>query len=279
MPTSEIFLSFMRRLIFCFFLIVLGATASHAQNAGNVGIYTREVTVFTAQSTTKSSAILPDFGFAAHNLTYCNSAFQGSIDFEYSPTGPSPFVPVILTRAAYPSGITATDSACHVLQLGGYYPNLRVTVTPTAGSLSATYSASAAPIPIVSTGLGTFGPSPPIVCDQNSIQSVATGNTATIGNIGPYFAGDTIVICSFSIAFNAATTTGQVSLNWGTSVACSTLSGATWEAFTTASSPQFISVPVTQRSFIPATSSFPCFQNSSGAFAVISISYASVHGL
>jgi hypothetical protein len=279
MPTSEIFLSFVRRLIFCFFLIVLGATASHAQNAGNVGIYTREVPVFTAQSTTAHSAILPDFGFAAHNLTYCNSLFQGSIDFEYSPTGPSPFVPVILARAAYPSGITATDSACHVLQLGGYYPNLRITVTPTAGSVTATYSGSAAPIPIVSTGLGTFGPSPPIVCDQNAIQSVTSGSTASIGNVGPYYSGDAIVICSFSISFFGATTAGQVALDWSISVACSTLSGQTWAAFTTANTPQFFSVPIPQRSFIPATRSFPRLTNSSGSVAIVSISYASVHTL
>ena len=66
--TAELFLSFVRRVIFSFFLIVLAAFACHAQNAGNVGIYTRQITVFTNQATTASAGIFPDFGFAANFL-------------------------------------------------------------------------------------------------------------------------------------------------------------------------------------------------------------------
>src|ERR1700683_1842722 len=89
-----------------------------AQNAGNVGIYTRSVSVFTGQATSGSSFIFPDFGFAANFLDFCNTGFSGNIDVEYHPTNLATGVYVALATASFP----APDSKCHTLQIGGYRP-------------------------------------------------------------------------------------------------------------------------------------------------------------
>src|SRR5208282_929797 len=100
MRVSELFLTFVRRMIFSFFLILAVAVASHAQNNGTAGVATGEITVFSAQSSAASSggvwpcvqpngttpnpcAVFPDHGYAANYLTYCNTAFVGTIDVEW----------------------------------------------------------------------------------------------------------------------------------------------------------------------------------------------------
>ena len=244
----------------------------HAQNAGNVGIYTREVPVFTAQSTATSSAILPDFGFGANYLTYCNTGFTGTIDLEWSPTGSAPFI--ALAQASY---VTATDSNCHVLQVGGYFPNLRSTVNPTAGTISAWYSASSAPIAYAPSGIGSNGPTAPPVCDLDAVAvGIATGTTGP-SNASPRSPGDLVLVCGFTISFNGTPSTGSISLVWSASGAC-TSAPVTWEAYTAASTPQLFNVLLPQRG-PNSTLQYPCVLNSSGVSVDISVSYASVHSL
>lgn len=290
---EKAFTKFVRRFIVTFLLVLLAALVGcvprplKAQNTGTVGIATRELPVFTAQASSASSGgtwqcngsttpiscpVLPDLGAAANFLTYCNTGFEGTIDLEWSPTGSAPFI--VLTQASYPG---VADNQCHTLQVGGYFPNLRSTVTRTAGTISAWYTASASPIPLVSAGLGTNGPSSPINCDQNAIQAGLTAATTSIGSVSPIQTGDTVVICAFSISFNGATSTGTVSLQWSSSTACST-TFPTWQIYTTSSTPQTIPVPVPQRG--PNTGhEYACLVNNSGATVEIAVSWASVHGL
>jgi hypothetical protein len=269
----------LRRVLLVFVLLALVALATHAhaQNAGNVGIYTREVPVFTAQSTTLSSKIFPDFGFACNFLSYQTTNFTGVITVEWAPPGTSTYI--TLTEASFPLG--ATDTGNHVLSVGGYFPNMRSTVTPSAGSLNAEYTASSAPCPFVATGLGSNGPTPPIVCDRNAIQVVASGSApVSIASLGPILAGDTIVICGLTISTNGTTSAGTFGILWANSAAnCTTAIASTWGEYVTANTPQLFTVLVPQRAYFPQSTPYPCFQNSSGASAEISISYASVHGI
>ena len=273
MNTSELFLAFVRRLIFSFFVILLVSTASHAQAGGTVGIYTRQISVFHNQSSTASAAIFPDFGFGANYLSYQTNAFTGTVTVEWSPTGVAPFY--VIAQASYASA--QPDTAYHILQVGGYWPNMRSTVTPTSGNLSAWYTASASPIPLYSAGLGSNGPTSPIICDRNALVSITTGTTADIA--GPLLTNDTVVICSFTVTFPAAPSTGNVIVEWGTTNSCGTVTGPSWESYTSATTPVFLPVSVQQRSPFNSTYPYACFVNNSGGGVIASFSYASVHGL
>ncbi len=278
----------MRRLGLACVLIFVAVTFSHGQNSGVVGIATEELQIFSAQATLLASGgtwqcmnspvpiacpFFPDHGFGANFLSYCNTAFIGSIDLEWSPTG-STTSTIVLAQANYPSG--GSDSACHTLQVGGYFPNMRSVVKPTSGSLSAWYTASAAPIPLITPGLGSNGSTAPIVCDQNIAVTITTGGTIEI--IGPTFTGDTVVLCGFSVSLNGAASAGNLQVVWAGSIAC-TGGSLSWESFTTSLTPQFFAVPYAVRSLLPSIDPYACLVNNSGATVYASFSFASVHGL
>lgn len=275
--TGELFLTFVRRLIFAFLFIGLVASLqAHGQISGPIGIYTREIPVFTAQSTTLASTNFPDFGFGCNVLSYQTSGFTGTIDFDWVPPVAPPAVstPIILKQASY----SQADTAVHTLQLGGYYPNLRSTVTPSGGSLNAQYTAQANSCPIVASGLGSNGDASPIVPDRN-YQAAGFLTATTLNIAGPTLTGDTIVITSFDISFAGAPSAGNLQLAWGTSSACSTKSGPSWEMLTTASTSQFLTVLVPQRSLLVSAYPYACFTNNSGVTLSLNVAYASVHGL
>jgi hypothetical protein len=272
MQTSELFLAFLRRLIFAFLVLALGTGLCHAQNGGNVGIYTREVTVFTNQSATKSSTIFPDFGFGCNFLSFKNSSFVGMIDVEWSPTGAAPFYSIV----QYSATSLTPDSGYHTLQIGGFWPNMRSTVTPTSGNLSAWYTAQAGPCPLFGSGIGSNGPTSPIVCDLSAAYAPASGATNSL-LLQPQNAGDVIVVCDFSISFQGATSTGGIVLSFATSAACSTLAPESWAMYTTSSTPQTFNFSVLQHG--SATYPYLCVTNTSGSAFAIGLSYASVHGL
>jgi len=267
---SELFLTFVRRLIFAFLLIgMVASLQAHGQISGTVGIYTRQTSVFTAQATTASSAFFPDFGFACNALSYQTTAFTGTITLEWVPPGSS--TAIVLKRASY---FTSADTGNHVLQLGEYFPNLRSTVTPSGGSLNAQYTAISTGCPIASSGLGSNGDASPIVCDHNNVVAVSPG---TVGEIsGPINIGDTFVICGFMISFASAPSTGTVALGASSSSACSTYS-IPWEMYTSAGTPVVVPILI-QQTLIPSAD-YACFANNSGVSVFVSYSYASVHGL
>ena len=240
-----------------------------AQNSGIVGIYTREFTVFTAVSsgTGKTSGIFPDYGFAQQSLFVCNSGgFSGSIDLEWSPTGTGgTYYPVL--KANY-----SNDSQCHTLQLGGYFPNLRSTMTRTAGSLSAWYTASAAPISFFPAATGSNGGSSPFQCDQFQTSTVITSGGFTALAIT---SGRGLAVCAFTISFGGATSvqTDGVQVGYG-----ATCSGGVfpWFITTTASTPQTLQVGSGLGAIFqtPVAVSNICVGNHSGASLKIAISYA-----
>jgi hypothetical protein len=292
MDVSKEFVTIVRRCAIAFALVLVcfavgDLVSPHrsalGQGSGTVGIQTTNIPVFSAQASTLSSGgiwqcnnanssgicpVLRDFGFAANFLTFCDSSFVGSIDLEWSPTNSlTTFYP--LSTATYKTA----DSLCHTLQVGGYFPNLRATVTVTSGSLSAWYTASSAPIPLYAAGIGTNGQTSPVICDNSSVLGVSTGTTGfAFANLNT---GDTVVVCNFSVSFGAATSTGTLSLGWANSTAC-TSAVASWVMETTSSTPQTLPIPVSQRSPVPA-SQYLCITNSSGASAEVSFSWASVH--
>lgn len=293
---KELFAALVRRWALCGLLLLLGlALRAHGQNAGVVGIATKEITVFNAQRITASSGgiwqcngsttpiqcpVLPDIGAAANYLTYCNTNFVGTIDLEWSPTGINGTF-LVLTFSTFGTA----DSACHQLQLGGYFPNLRSTVTATNGSLSAWYTSSAAPVAFFASAFGSNGATSPISCDLGNSVSQATAGTGLLAS--PINATDVVVICGMTVSFNGATSAGNIGIFWSASNACTSLSSsATWLIYTTSGTPQAIPVPIQQRnpnSIVvhgdAGLRNYPCVVNNSGATVEVSISYASVHGL
>lgn len=271
---------FVRRLLGCSlliaaaFLIMPGACVPpsrvSAQNAGTVGIQATEIQVFNNRATasTVTSAILPDFGFAANYVQFRGTSFTGVIDIEWTPPSPYSGSAIILTQASI------VDNNSHTLQLGGYSPNMvvRITNTGSGGTVNAWYKASSAPIPFAPNALGSNGATSPIVCDHTAYQSIGTGSTGSPFSI--INTGDVIVICGFSLSFNGATSAGNVQLGWSASGCPATVT--TWESYTTASTPQFISVPFQQRSSSPSTADIPCVANNSGATVYIDLNYASI---
>ena len=203
------------------FVNVMINPTSHvtAQNAGNTGTFTNAQVVFTNLAANGSSAVLQNIGQSAHFLTYCNTGFSGTIDLEVSFTGSAPWTPI--ASATY-GQLGITDSACHVLQAGGYFQNIRSTVSNySAGSLSAWYSSSSGPIAFTPAALGSNGPTSPVACDKTGTQSFAQNTTG--GNIVSGLPGAQIWVCQMTISFNGATTTGVIQLADGASGACSSL--------------------------------------------------------
>lgn len=271
------FLRFLGAVLLTLIVLAICLGAAHAQNAGTVGIYTREVQVFNAQAANAScgvyqngacsAPVFPDFGFGCNFLSIQNSSFTGTIDVEWSPTGSAPFFP--LAFATY--GI---DSGYHTLQVGGYYPNMRSTLTWSHGSLSAWYSAQSGPCPVFGSGLSTNGQTSPVLCQANMVISVATGTTALLA--APVNTGDTLVICGFTISFQAAPSSGTVQLIAAPSNACTSFATGPWESYTSTNSDLDLIVPIQQ---FFAAGSYACLINSSGVTALVSFGYASVHGL
>lgn len=250
-------------------VIVAVLLFSGFQNAGNTGTFTKAQLAFNAANSNRSSAIFFNIGQAAHYLTYCTaSAFVGTIDLEESFDGLTNWIPIA-------AATLNQDTACHVLQAGGYYQNVRSTITGySQGTISAWYSSSSGPIPFTPTGLSSAGAAPPIVCDQSAIADVLTSTTGHVGNGALNQPGNTYVICGMTISFRAATSAGTIILAWAADTTCA---GATvgWESWTAAGTPQTFSTSYPLRTSVPGQQ-VPCVINTSGAELFITISGASV---
>jgi hypothetical protein len=243
-----------------------------AQNAGVVGILARFIPVFTAATTSQSSKILSDIGQGVNILRFCDTGFVGTIDLEFQPN----------SGAAFQSLVGSTyngDSSCHSLTVNGYFPNLRSTLTISAGTVSAWYSASSGPAAYNSGALGTTGPVIPILCDENGFGEGLTGVVTNLSIGGGIFTGNTTQLCLTSLSFNGTTGAGKVQIGFATSTSC-TSPLFFWEILTTASTPQ--TVPLNAQVRNPQYVGggpylFPCMSNTSGATASISYGYAVVN--
>lgn len=285
MRTEDLFLAFIRRLMLAFLVIwlviVAMAARGHAQNAGNVGIYTRQVQVFNAATLTTSSAIFPDFGFASQSLFVCTTGFSGLIDLEWSPTGTAPFFPLVVGSYSNDTSCSGVGGPGHILQLGGYWPNLRSTVTVGSGTVSAWYTASAAPIPAFPSAISSNGATSPVSCDVTVALSVANGVTSKLAT----GAQAAVNICSMTISLAGAPASGTVDIGWSTNSLsqCAATLTNNWILNTTASTPQTLIFPAPQNLRAPPGTSmnpqYACLTNNSGTTLEISYTYASLNVL
>jgi hypothetical protein len=279
MQTSEIFLTIVRRALFALLLIAVIALVQtdsrvRAENAGIVGIETVEVPALT-NVLNGTSQILRDQGFAAHYLRYCPANWTGAISFEWAPNGVSSGFFVPLQTAL----VVTSDSQCHTLQLGGYYPNLRVrAVNQAVGTISAWYMASSAPIAYYSPTISSGGPSSPVSCDQNKSATIASGVTAFLA--GPILTGVNTFytrVCGMSISFAAAPGNGAVTLEWDIDNTCASTPNPNWAINTTASTPQVLPFPDLNLGSRPDNGlpqQFLCLANTSGQSLKVNYNYA-----
>jgi hypothetical protein len=278
MRVSDDFLALLQRVILAALLIlaVLAVTNASAQNLGTVGLQAQEVPVFSINSfsTVTHSQILNDQGQGLNILFFCGTSagFTGSIDLEWTPSPVTPastFYPLV--TANY-SNLFAT---CHSIQVGGYWPNIRSTVTPSGtGVLGVWYSSISGAVSYIPPALGSNGPSSPIACDKNATISAATG--ATTIALSPANLNDTVIVCGESFSFSAAPTGGSVALQWGTTALCGSLDAANWTLTTIASTPQVVPNPIGLRSSNTLAKNYLCINNTSGVTVQANFSYASV---
>ncbi len=221
-----------------FFFLLLLSSFSLAQNAGNTGTQTVSKQVWSSISSAQRSTVVQNIGQAAHYITYCSSSNAAfSFDVEESPDGTTwiPFSPVVTQLNS--------KSNCGLIVACGYFNNITLNGGPTAGTLSAWYSASTGPGTCYSPGSATSGQSALPLCDQVSFVTLAGNASATA--ILPAPATANIYYCGgWTISLTGAVSTGLngISVQFGNST-CSSTSGVVWELILTPSSPLDIAVP------------------------------------
>ncbi len=247
-----------------------------AQNAGTFGIQAQMIPVFSSQAISASSAIFNDIGQGVNILFYCDTSFIGTVDLEWSPVQGGTYYPLVTANWS------VADSKCHTLTVNGYYPQLRSTLTRSAGSMSAWYTSSSGPVGYSPAAIGSNGPTSPASCDDGGTVSIASGSTQ--GVLTPIRTGDVVIVCNFTVSFAAAPSTGTVSIGWSTSISCAGLIGINydWEMNTIAASPQTVVVSnINLRTPLSLTSAnqYLCVNNASGVALQFSFNAASVTGI
>lgn len=267
----------MKRWLLILALYVVCALRCEAQFLGYVSSQTiAPAQVFTAQAADGVTGTLVNLGQSAHFLTYCTTGFGGTIGLESSPDGTFA-TPVTLASASYGQN-SVVDTGCHVLQAGGYFQAVRARVKNfSAGSVSAWYTATAAPISFAPAALTSNGPSSPIACDKFSVTQIAqsTNNGFLVGLLN---SAVKIYICQMTISFSAATTTGAITVGDGNAGACTTFSGvANWQLLVTATTPQTLTFGGPLGTFTGTLNAGRCLMVTTGAItasATINVSYA-----
>lgn len=244
-----------------------------AQNAGTVGIQAQLIPVFAnAQSTNACSPILNDEGQGQNTLFLVTSSFTGTIDLEWTPPPINPsstYYPLV--RGTYVSD----TSSSHQLFVGAYYPNLRSCASNVShGSILAWYSSIAGPISPASPAIGSFGPTSLPICDQNQTFTFTSSSLNAL-SVSPLNAGDTVVICGFTIGFSAAATSGTVGVDFFSVSNCTGTETVTWVEPTTSSTAQMFTILLPLRSV--GSNIYACFNNTSTTGGTISLAWASVH--
>jgi hypothetical protein len=270
----------LRKLLYVVALLALtGCVAprrAQAQFIGYVSSQTVAQQVFTAQAANGSSGTVTNLGQSAHFLTYCNTGFGGTISLQASPDGTFA-TPLTVAFATYGQAGT-NDTACHVLQAGGYYQTMRATVSNfSAGSVNAWYTATGSPIAYAPSAFTSNGPGAPIACDKFAV--VTQAQSVANGVLVSFLGGTTkAYLCQLTISFNGATTAGVINIGDGNAGACSTFGGATdWQLVVTANTPQTVTFGGPLGSFTGSLIAGRCLMVSTGAItaaATFSFSYA-----
>lgn len=255
--------------LFC----VLLALPCLGQYLGTVGMQSLgPVTAFTAQNANGVSGIFANLNMSTHLLNFCTAGFAGTISMEASSDGTFA-TPTVISSATFGQRLL-TDTGCHTLQGGGYYATVRARITNyVSGTVSASYTAVASPIAFSPSGLGSNGPTAPIICDQ---QGFFTLGPSTNGVLVANLAGTTIYVCEITVSFGGATTTGTLSLGGSTGGACLSYV-ANWQVAITASTPQIFQVGGPLGAFVQEGGGNQQLCAASGAYtatATISISFA-----
>jgi hypothetical protein len=219
-------------LLALFLALTLGA---QAQFIGYISSQSTAQVVFTAQAANATSSILSNIGQSSHYLTVCNSALVATITLEASTDGTFGS-PVTLVSGNYQA---AADSSCHVLQAGGYYPAVRARVKNySSGSTNVFYTGIGGPTAPAPSALSTIGPAAPVACDLTSGPSsvaASTSNASLITGI----TSTSMIVCSLTLSFSAATTAGQVQLTQGAAGSCAAPT-ALYTLNITANTPQIV---------------------------------------
>lgn len=248
-------------------LLALSPIALLAQNSGYVGIATTsQPLTFTAGV----SQVVRNIGQSAHNVSFCTTAYFGTgLTLEASFDGATNWVTIGFT--------TLPATGCGVLQAGGYYQFIRARNGLLGGAINVTYNGSAAPISFVAPGIGSSGPRAPTTCDRSATVSVANTATAVIITGFPDTGGE-FRICAFQISFNGATAAGSYQFEEASDNACSAPNPAIWVGFTTAGTPQTITMGSGLGQLFKPSGIIVCFLNNSGATARVNVSWANVQG-
>ena len=207
------------------FVLAALSLSSFAQHIGDVQITTQYQTVFTAKAANAVSGTLINLGVGAHFLTYCNTGFAGKISLEASADGT--FAAPITLASAYYGQNSTTDTGCHVLQAGGFYPTVQARISNyVSGSVTAFYSSASAPITYTPIALGSNGPTSPVACDRTAILQFSPSATgAAIGVL----AGANIYVCGAVISFGGTTTAAAITFSEYTDATCTTSVSPLWE--------------------------------------------------
>lgn len=208
-----------------------------AQYLGNVSAQTDVEIAFTNQTANGTSATFRNIGQSAHFLTICNSLVSATVVLEASTDGTFAS-PVVLASANYDiSGVGGLDTGCHVLQAGGSYQAVRARIKNySTGTIQVvSYTGVGSPISFAPAALSSSGPTSPVACDLPIGPSLLAQNLAATSLQGG-IAGTQIYVCSLTLQFNAATTTGQIQFT-SSSNNCSTTS-ALYTLQITANTPQ-----------------------------------------
>jgi len=261
----------LRKLIFAFaFLTVTG----HAQFLGYVASQSSAQTAFTAQAANGASVTFNNVGQSSHFLSYCTTNFVGVISLEGSSDGT--FTPSNrLSAGTY----NTADTGCHVLPAGGYYPAVRAQVSNySAGSVTASYTAIAAPISVTHSAINSTGPFSPVQCDQTTfINSVVSPFTNTLV---PGIATQNIYVCSIAISVQTVSANdGNITAEYGTNggSACSSGTVQKWTVtlLHTISTPPFFAGGSLGALFKIPKGQDLCFAaNITGGAYTVSITYA-----
>lgn len=247
-----------------------------AQFIGYVSGQTVQQRVFTNQAANGSSPTLRNLGNAAHFLTYCNTGFSGTITFQASPDGS--FVPPIPLASASYGQQTNIDTGCHVLQVGGYFPTFRATISNyAAGSVNAWYSASGMPIVFQPAALGTNGPTAPVACDQTAVGAAASGTTVPLVSNHDQISTGIIYVCQITFSFDAATTTSAINVFQSTDGTCTATGTVVWTWNITATTPQTLNVGAPMGAFMRTLQPGRCLLISAGTITAgvhYSVSFA-----
>ena len=206
------------------YAVLVLAAAAHAQFLGYVSDQTTSQTLFTNQSANGLSAAVQNIGQSSHAVSYCMNGFIGTISLLGSNDGT--FTPNTTAIPLSQANYNTASTFCKVLPVGGYYPALKAQVSNYgAGSITAWYNASGAPVAVAQPAVNSNGPTTPAQCDQTYTGQLVSNTVYVTGT-----SIQTIWICSMMFSINTLpSVSGLIDVNYGTGTNCGTGNHFMWQ--------------------------------------------------